>query len=430
MEFSDLYKQTNSNLVSFSPDGKYLAVAVEHRLIIRNSDSPKTIHRVFSCAYDAAPFIQDVAWSPDSQFIFTASYATNRVDVWSLADETWRCSIVDEVACIESALWAAGSGRYILTFSELDLRLSIWSISDADERRYIQLPKARVSPVFHPGGEFMAVAQRRDYHDVVGIYDTLSWTLVREVAVDTMDLAGLRWSPDGFHLATWDVGGSFRVVVMDVGGAVKRPYTEDVVGVRACAWAPGGQLLAVAGLDEKIRMLNHLTWRPLATLACRPQGIPASADVFTEVEIGSAATGLVDAQRVRTRFDLETAPAIRVVVPGDVHRADRKMGVSAEFCADGSLLACLCESMPHAVWIWSVSDMRLVAVVQTLRAVRAWAWSPVENTLAVATGTPAVCLWRAGDGCMLCEYQSATVAATSVLWNPNGDSLAVLSKGV
>ncbi|KAJ2408789.1 hypothetical protein GGI10_004790, partial [Coemansia sp. RSA 2530] len=279
MDFSDLYKQGNSNLVSFSPDGKYLAVVVEHRLIIRNSDSPKTIHRVFSCTYDTAPFIQDVGWSTDSLFIFTASYELNRVDVWCLGDESWRCSIVDEVCCIEKAVWAA-HGRHVLTFSELDLRLSIWSIED-EERRYIQYPKSRVALAFHPEGDYVAVAQRHDYHDFIGIYNTQSWAMVREIAVDTVDLTGIEWSPDGLHLVAWDLAGSFCAVVVNVGGVVKRVYTEDSVclGVRSCVWAPGGQLLAVGGYDERIRMLNHLTWRPVSTLVHRAQGIPATVDV-------------------------------------------------------------------------------------------------------------------------------------------------------
>ncbi|KAJ2059554.1 hypothetical protein GGI17_004322 [Coemansia sp. S146] len=433
MEFSDLYKQTNSNLASFSPDGKYLAVAVDHRLIIRNSDSPKTIHRVFSCVYDTLPHIEELAWSSDSQFIFTASYAMNRVDVWCLADESWRCSIVDEVSCIENAMWAS-HGRHILTFSELDLRLSIWSIENADDRRFIQFPKSRVPPVFHPEGDYMAVAQRHDYHDYIGIYNTGSWTMIREIAVETIDLAGLKWSPDGLHLVAWDLAGNFCAVVVNVGGIVKRVYTEDVgLGVRSCEWAPSGQLMALGGYDQKIRMLNHLTWRPLSTLVHRAQGIPSSVDVFNEMEIGqSLAQESRTEARIRTRFDLAQSPAtIRVVQSVDVHRADRKMGVSVlEFCADGELLASVCEGMPNAVWIWKVTDMKLLSVVQTLRAVRACKWSPVERTLAIATGTPTVYLWKQGEGLILSEFSSATVTVAGLVWNPNGDSLAVLSKGM
>ncbi|KAJ2331460.1 WD repeat-containing protein wrap73, partial [Coemansia sp. RSA 2681] len=343
---------TNSNLASFSPDGKYFAVVVEHRLIVRHSDSPKTIHRVYSCAYDTAPYIEEVEWSSDSAFLLTASYAMDRVDVWSLSDESWRCSIVDEVSRIESAMWVP-HGRHILTFSELDLRLSIWSIEDASDRRFIQFPKSQVPPVFHPSGDYMAVAQRHDYHDFIGLYDTGTWTMVREIAVpDMVDLAGLKWSPDGLHLVAWDMAANFCAVVVNVGGVVKRVITEDhMLGVRACAWAPSAQLLALSGYDNKIRMLNHLTWRPIATLVHRAQGIPASVDVFSEEEI--VQTRAQESQRLmatdtgarmRTSFVLDPAPAsIRVIMPADVHRAisERKSGggggsgiAMLEFCAD------------------------------------------------------------------------------------------------
>ncbi|KAJ2427340.1 hypothetical protein GGF47_001810, partial [Coemansia sp. RSA 2524] len=66
MEFSDLYKQSNSALAQFSPDGRFIAVAVEHRLIVRDSENPKRIHAVFSTPY-TVPFVQQVEWSRDSR---------------------------------------------------------------------------------------------------------------------------------------------------------------------------------------------------------------------------------------------------------------------------------------------------------------------------------------------------------------------------
>ncbi|KAJ2359664.1 hypothetical protein H4S02_010307, partial [Coemansia sp. RSA 2611] len=79
MEFSDLYKQSNSALARFSPDGRHIAVAVEHRLIVRDTEDPKRIHRVFSTEY---PAIQQIAWGPDGKSVLTASLAQSRVDVW------------------------------------------------------------------------------------------------------------------------------------------------------------------------------------------------------------------------------------------------------------------------------------------------------------------------------------------------------------
>ncbi|KAJ2609658.1 hypothetical protein H4S08_003957 [Coemansia sp. RSA 1365] len=438
MEFSDLYKQSNAALAKFSPDGQYIAVAVEHRLIVRDSENPKRIHRVFGSTY-SAPFIQEVAWSYNSQLVLTASYTSNRVDVWSIEDETWRCAITDEVARIERALWAPDS-RHVLTFSELDLRLSIWTLEPDAERRFIQYPKAAVGVSFHPDGTYMAVAQRHDYHDHIGIYDTHDWRLVREVALDTIDVSGLSWSPDGLHIAAWDTAANFCAVVVNVAGLVKRQLQPDDagLGVRSCAWGPSGQLLALGGYDRVVRVLSNVTWRPIATLTHRAT-VSGDADVFEEVEVGQslahqakAAVAAAQQSRQHTRFDLMATPAqIRTVVAGDAHRGEARSGMwIVAFNAEGTLLATVCDAMPNALWVWRTSDMRLVAVVQTLRPIRACQWSPVEPTLAFVTGTPTVYLWKQDHGCHLYEVPSATVAATELRWNPNGDSMAILSKGL
>ncbi|KAJ2159488.1 hypothetical protein GGF46_002984 [Coemansia sp. RSA 552] len=439
MEFSDLYKQSNGSLVRFSPDGQYIAVAVEHRLIVRSSETPKRIVRVFSCPYEAAPFIQELQWSSDSQYILTASYATNRVNVWSIEDESWRCSITDEVARVEKALWAKDS-RHVLTFSELDLRLSIWSLVDGEDRRYIQFPKAKAGISFHPDSTFMVLAQRHDYRDHLGIYNTEDWRLVREIPLDTVDVAGVAWSPDGLHIVAWDTVASFHVVIVNVAGMVKRQFQpeDEGLGIRSCSWSPTGQLLALAGSDKRIRVLNNLTWRPIATVSHRAT-VTGNVDVFVEVEIGQSLSNLSKSaisqpqtHRVHTRFDLEPTPAtIRSVLPVDIHRADAKAGISmASFNAEGSLLASICESMPCSVWVWQVSDMRLLAVIQTMKPVRMCQWSPIEPTLSFVTGTSTLYLWKKDKGCYLYEIPSATVAAASLTWNPNGEGMAILSKGL
>ncbi|KAI9506817.1 hypothetical protein GGI25_000150 [Coemansia spiralis] len=437
MEFTDLYKQSNSSLAKFSPDGKYIAVAVEHRLIVRDSENPKRIHRVFSCEYETAPYIQEIEWSMDSEYILTASYAMNRVDAWSIEDESWRCTITDEVARVERAQWTKDS-RHILTFSELDLRVSVWSLLDADDRRYIQFPKSKAGVSFSPDGAYMALAQRHDYHDYIGIYNTESWQLVKEIAVETLDMSGISWSPDGLHIAAWDMAASLLVVVVNVAGVVKRVYQpeEEVLGVRMCAWAPAGQLLALGGYDRKVRVLNHLTWRPIATLTHRAI-VNGDVDVFIEVEVGqtlaqASKAVMSSTQRQHTRFDLAPTPAnIQVVQHQDVHRADAKNGVSfVEFSADGSLLATVSEGMPNAVWVWRASDMRLATVIQTMKPIRVCRWSPVEAVLAFTTGSATVYLWKQDHGCHLYEIPSATIAASSLAWNPNGGSMAILSKGL
>ncbi|KAJ2851234.1 hypothetical protein IWW36_001255 [Coemansia brasiliensis] len=426
MEFSDLYKQSNSSLAKFSPDGQYIAVCVEHRLIIRDSENPKRIHRVCSTSY-SSPFIQQIEWSANSSFIMTASYMENQVDVWALHDESWRCTITDQVARIEEAQWAPDS-QHILTFSEYDLRLSIWDIED-ESRRYVQSPKRKAGVSFHPTGPFVAVVQRHDHRDHVGIYSTGTWTLEREIPLDTVDACGVQWSPDGLHLAVWDTMANYHVCVVNVGGMIKRKYENEGLGVNRCVWSPTGQLLALAGLDRRLRVLNSLTWRPIATLTHRPM-LSGDLDVFVESSIGG--TSLANL-REHSRFDLAPLPcSVQIVVPMDAHRGASGSGAVsvAQFNAEGTLLATVCDSMPNCLWVWRVADMRLITVIQTLKPLRRVQWSPVEPALVFCTGVATVYLWRQNRGCHLFEIPSASSVVSSLLWNPNAGSLALLSKGL
>lgn len=35
------------------------------------------------------------------------------------------------------------------------------------------------------------------------------------------------------------------------------------LGVRTCEWLPSGQLLAIGSYDQKVRLLNHITFKPI-----------------------------------------------------------------------------------------------------------------------------------------------------------------------
>ena len=38
---------------------------------------------------------------------------------------------------------------------------------------------------------------------------------------------------------------------------------DDALGVKSVEWSPTGQLCAIGSFDEKVVLLNHLTWNPI-----------------------------------------------------------------------------------------------------------------------------------------------------------------------
>lgn len=114
MEFTELYKQS-SNLCRFSPNGLYLATAVQFRLVIRDAETLQIVH-LFTCT-DA---IQHLSWSPDSELICCASFKLGMIQIWSIKNEEWTAKIDEGVAGCVSIKWAPDS-RHLLSFSDFQV---------------------------------------------------------------------------------------------------------------------------------------------------------------------------------------------------------------------------------------------------------------------------------------------------------------------
>lgn len=80
----------------------------------------------------------------------------------------------------------------------------------------------------------MALAERRDGKDFIGIYETESWNLVNHLSVDTFDLADCTWSPNDFYVIAWDNCINFKFFSLcPVNGIVGRYQSEeDGLGIK------------------------------------------------------------------------------------------------------------------------------------------------------------------------------------------------------
>ena len=101
------------------------------------------------------------------------------------------------------ARWVPDS-RQIITISDFQLRLTIWSLVD-ETVSYIKNPKHHDKGLsFTSNGKFMALAERNDCKDYVGIYYCGDWKLMNHFQVETIDLADLAWSKDDTAIIVWD----------------------------------------------------------------------------------------------------------------------------------------------------------------------------------------------------------------------------------
>ncbi|XP_003444836.1 WD repeat-containing protein WRAP73 [Oreochromis niloticus] len=434
MNFSEVFKQSNQ-LCKVSPDGKYLATCVQYRLVVRDVSTLQIMH-----LYTCLDQISHMEWSSDSLFILCAMYKRGLVQVWSLEQPDWHCKIDEGSIGLVSSRWSP-DGRHILNTTEFHLRITVWSLC-TKAVSYIKYPKACQKGIdFSRDGSYMALAERRDCKDFVSIFVCDDWHLLRHFETETQDLAGLEWSPNGCVLAVWDSCLEYKVLLYSLDGRLLSTYSayEWSLGVKSVSWSPSSQFLAIGSYDEKVRIINHITWKKIAQFEHPATVESTKATVYKEVErrpaVGTDEMSLHNITtgstlfNTQSKYEICSLPVQIPVVKPDPDRANPKIGVSVlAFSSDNHYLATKNDNMASAVWVWNMQKMSLEAVLEQTSAVRCFQWDPRHPRLALCTGNTKLYLWSPG-GCVAVQVPTeGGFQVHSLNWHCSDNSLILLGK--
>ncbi|XP_064893941.1 WD repeat-containing protein WRAP73 isoform X3 [Columba livia] len=410
MDFSELFKLSGL-LGRFSPDGKCLASCVQFRLVVRDASTLQVL-QLYTCLDQ----IQYIEWSSDSLFILCAMYKRGIVQVWSLEQPDWHCKIDEGSAGLVASCWSP-DGRHILNTTEFHLRITVWSLCTKSVS-YIKYPKACQQGIaFTKDGRYMAVAERRDCKDFISIFVCSDWQLLRHFDTETQDLFGIEWAPNGCVLAAWDTCLEYKILLYSLDGRLLSTYRayEWSLGIKSIAWSPSSQFLAIGSYDEKVRILNHVTWKKITEFEHPATIANTKTIVYKEVEKSPS----VETERL-------SLPPTRALA-------------SSLFSTHSKY------NIPNAVWIWDIQKLKLFVVLEQLCAVQSFQWDPRQPRLAVCTGNSKVYLWSPA-GCVAvqvplearaqtnsCSLTNCSVSAgdfqiVSLSWHASGDSMALLGK--
>ncbi|KAM8831088.1 WD repeat-containing protein WRAP73 [Synchiropus picturatus] len=429
MNFSEFFKQTNQ-LCKLSPDGKYLATCVQYRLVVRDLETLQILH-----LYTCLDQISHMEWSSDSQFILCAMYKRGLVQVWSLEQPDWHCKIDEGSIGLVASRWSP-DGRHILNTTEFHLRITVWSLC-TKAVSYIKYPKACHKGIdFTRDGSYMALAERRDCKDYVSVFVCDDWHLLRHFETETQDLCGLEWSPNGCVLAVWDSCLEYKVLLYSLDGRLLSTYSayEWSLGIKSVTWSPSSQFLAIGSYDEKVRILNHVTWKKV-TQFDHPANINGCKTVYKELVTPAPVSKELplrpSAPRCSslTKYEVCAQPVHISSVKPDPDRANPKIGVSSlAFSCDSHFLATKNDNMATAVWVWDMNKMSLRAVLDHTAAIRCFQWDPQRPRLAICTGQSKLHLWSPA-GCVSVNIpHEGNFQVQSLVWHCSGESLVLLGK--
>ncbi|KAH9126662.1 hypothetical protein AeMF1_002924 [Aphanomyces euteiches] len=374
----------SSGLISWSGCGRYLAVAKDTRLTVRDIELNMAVVQIFTCV-DMISAIQwapsDATNEPNMQLIFCAMYKRAIVQVFSVVDPSWTCKIAEGICGLISALWTPDT-CHVITVSDFRIHATVWSLADAT-KYVIRNPKLGADGFsFSPDGTYLAVAERIDCKDAIGIYSVESWELIRHFDVASYDVVEISWSLDGRAIVLRDTFLEYRLVFYSVDGALLHQYEpyQHALGVKTMTWSPTGHFLAVGSFDEKVRVISHMHWKPIAELD-HPTLITSNAtmDIYKEE---------------KGQWSQVALPCTVPSVSPDPTKEMPKVGVGVvAWSHDAAYMATKNDSMPHHIWIWRTDSMELCALLASSSPIKTFRWSPTRASLAFGCGTPRVCFW-------------------------------------
>ncbi|PKA61140.1 hypothetical protein AXF42_Ash006036 [Apostasia shenzhenica] len=442
MEFTETYKQTGP--CCFSPDSRYLAVAVDYRLVIRDLTSLKVI-QLYSCV-DKISYIE---WALDSGYILCGLYKRPMVQAWSLSQPEWTCKIDEGPAGISYARWSPDS-RHILTTSEFQLRLTVWSLLNT-ACVHVQWPKHTSKGVsFTKDGKFAAICTRQDCKDYINLLSCNSWEIMGSFAVDTIDSAGVEWSPDDSALVTWDSLLDYKVLIYSPDGRCLFKYQayESGLGVKTVTWSPCGQFLAVGSYDQTLRAINHMTWKMFAEFVhiSTIRG-PSSAAIFKEVDeplqLDMSKLSLSDdfphnlqgnysedcaEGYSRVKYELMDFPISLPYQKPAIDKPNPKQGTGLlSWSNDSQFVISRNDSIPNVLWIWGIRRLELAAVLIQKEPIRAAAWDPTYPRLVLCTGSPHLYMWSL-SGAYCVNIPLPQFVINDLKWNSDGSCILLKDK--
>ena len=397
--------------VTFSPDGSRLATA-SWDTTIRIWDTATWTHLV---TFFADEPVNSVSYSPDGKRLASGGWGSKAI-VWEADTGRRLLALAGHATAIFSVAFVPRT-EHLLTTS-FDGTTRLWDVGIGAARDWLTLPgpSRDAGMAFSSDGRLIAVPGK--LHGVE-LHDTVSGQALRSLASDGEAIVDLAFGPDAASLAgaAWD-GSVFAwdTATGDLGFRTTGPLN---IARPFVAYTSDGRLLAVAGGDGTVKLLDATSGEPYETIL-------TDNDVVDRVAFspdGQLLAASVRSEGLTFTYDVQlfdTATGERVLTLEAAHNEETRGIV---FSLDGSLIT---ASNDGTVKIWDVASGEHRVLPHNV-AVRDVAVSPDGTRIATAAVDGRARLWELATGRPLLTLDAHAQRAAYVRFSPDGRLLATSS---
>jgi hypothetical protein len=280
----------NSSVISknnFSHNSQYLLVPKGKNLILYSLNP--SIQKLNKFIFFAN--INSVIFSPNSEYFLVLLIKIQECHIKSVKNYDFTIKIKEQIFGIKSAIWSSNEDYILLSLGSYN-SIHIFSTKDEFENIEEELDnmiikdnsnnnnnnknfKGIISNIKYQnlskgisfsynGGEFIAIAIRKQIKDYIEIYDTENYNLVSIIPCNTTDLDDISWSKDNSFILVWDNNiYDCKLYIYSLAGnliTINEPY-KNYPGITKFNISPNGHYITLGYYDNSIKLIHYLSFK-------------------------------------------------------------------------------------------------------------------------------------------------------------------------
>ena len=373
-------KRKYSGNIAFSPDSKYFAISKGLELIIYDNKYLKPYQN-----FSFVDFIEDIQWSKNSKLILVGLYKRARCEIRSIENPKWYCSIDEGVKGMKYSLFSPDS-LHILSVCDHNIKLSIRSLVDKS-LLYINFPKyAKKGLSFSSKGNFMALAERNEARDYIGVYFVNKWTCIKKFLTQTEDLQDVKWSYDNSALLIPDTPTlCILYIYSPIGDLISKiELYQYKMGIKSMDISPNGHYICLGLYDQSLRIFNNISYTCVTIFE-------HDKEILNDIKVNYYKEEILNNEgeskyiQIKPPIDLRNENILKNK-NNYINDKVPKIGISKmAFSFDNYFLATKNDKIPNILFIWDINQMNLQFVLIQLNEIVHFEWAKNKNILFIST---------------------------------------------